>query len=291
MKKNYLFTVALFIVSSVFLFSCNNASKQSTDSKKEISVGFSPGPYSDLFRATIQPALEKKGYTVKVVEFTDWVTPNLALANNEIDANIYQNTLYRQNFCDTKGADLTATFSVPTAALGLYSDKYKVQNVDELKKQLQPGGIVSVPNDAVNLARALRFLRSIDLLTIKSTVDDQTATENDIDENPFKLKIIPLEAAQLPRSLEGSTLAVIPGNYAISSGLKLSSSIVGETLPSELFIWFVVNTKDANAQFVKDVQEAYESEDFKNYFEDPKNEFDRFQRPQWYVDKWKIQNK
>ncbi|MBR2262013.1 MAG: hypothetical protein IJ916_09995 [Paludibacteraceae bacterium] len=291
MKKNNLFIVALLIVSSVFLFSCGNASKESTSSKKELSVGFSPGPYSDLFKAAIQPALEKKGYTVKVVEFTDWVTPNLALANNEIDANIYQNTLYRQNFCDTKGVDLTATFSVPTAALGLYSDKYKVKSLDELKAQLQPGGIVSVPNDAVNLARALRFLRSIGLLTIKSTVDDKTATENDIDENPFELKIVPLEAAQLPRSLDGSTLAVIPGNYAISSGLKLSSSIVGEALPSELLIWFVVNTKDADAQFVKDVQEAYESEDFKNYFEDPKNEFDRFQRPQWYVDKWNIQNR
>ena len=291
MKKTKLITIALLIVYSFISSSCGNTSKESSADRKDISVGFSPGPYSDLFKAAIQPALEKKGYNVKVVEFTDWVTPNLALANNEIDANIYQNTLYRQNFCDTKGVDLTATFSVPTAALGLYSDKYKAQNVDELKAQLQPGGIVSVPNDAVNLARALRFLRSIGLLTIKSTVDDKTATENDIDENPYELKIVPLEAAQLPRSLDGSTLAVIPGNYAISSGLKLSSSIVGEALPSELLIWFVVNTKDANAQFVKDVQEAYESEDFKNYFEDPTHEYDRFQRPQWYVDKWNIQNR
>lgn len=166
-----------------------------------------------------------------------------------------------------------------------------MQNVDELKAQLQPGGIVSVPNDAVNLARSLRLLRSLGLLTIKSTVDDKNATENDIDENPFQLKIVPLEAAQLPRSLDGSALAVIPGNYAISSGLKLSSSIVGETLPPELFIWFVVRTENADQQFVKDAQEAYESEEFKNYFENPDNEFDRFQRPQWYVDKWNIQNR
>lgn len=293
--KNKLYTFALLTTVFSFIFSsCGNATKDSKESsveKKEISVGFSPGPYSDLFKKTIQPALEKKGYKIKIVEFTDWVTPNLALANKEIDANIYQNTLYRQNFCDTKGVDLTATFSVPTAALGLFSDKYKVKSIDELKAQLQPGGIVSVPNDAVNLARALRFLRSIGLITIKSTVDDKTATENDIDENPFQLKIVPLEAAQLPRSLDGSTLAVIPGNYAISSGLKLSSSIVGETLPSELLIWFVVRSENANAQFVKDAQEAYESEEFKNYFENPENEFDKFQRPQWYVDKWNIQNR
>ena len=294
MKKINLITAALLFLSSFFLFSCGNATKDSKESsveKKEISVGFSPGPYSDLFKKTNQPALEMKGYKIKIVEFTDWVTPNLALANKEIDANIYQNTLYRQNFCDTKGVDLTASFSVPTAALGLFSDKYKVQNVDELKAQLQPGGIVSVPNDAVNLARSLRFLRSLGLLTIKSTVDDKNATENDIDENPFQLKIVPLEAAQLPRSLDGSALAVIPGNYAISSGLKLSSSIVGETLPPELFIWFVVRTENADQQFVKDAQEAYESEEFKNYFENPDNEFDRFQRPQWYVDKWNIQNR
>lgn len=291
MKANRLFTAALFIVSSIFFVSCGNATKETSADKKELSVGFSPGPYSDLFKKTIKPALEKKGYNVKIVEFTDWVTPNLALANSEIDANIYQNTLYRQNFCDTKGVDLTATFSVPTAALGLYSDKYKVKSVDELKTQLKPGGIVSVPNDAVNLARALRFLRSLGLLTIKATVDDKTATENDIDENPFGLKIVPLEAAQLPRSIDGSALAVIPGNYAISSGLKLSSSIVGESLPPELLIWFVVRTEDADASFVSDVQEAYESEEFKNYFENPENEFDRFQRPQWYVEKWNIQNR
>ena len=291
MRKNKIYIIALLTVWSFFFSSCGNAPKESNVARKDISVGFSPGPYSDLFKATVKPVLEKQGYNVKVVEFTDWVTPNLALANGEIDANIYQNTLYRQNFCDTKGVNLTATFSVPTAALGLYSDKYKVKSVDELKSQLQPGGLVSVPNDAVNLARALRFLRSIGLITIKATVDDKTATENDIDENPFGLKIVPLEAAQLPRSLDGSTLAVIPGNYAISSGLKLSSSIVGEALPSELLIWFVVRSEDADAQFVKDVQTVYESEDFKNYFENPEHEYDRFQRPQWYVDKWNIQNR
>ena len=168
--KNKIYTIALFTVVSFFLFSCGNTAKQSSSDRKEILVGFSPGPYSDLFNATIKPILEKKGYKVNIVEFTDWVTPNLALANGEIDANIYQNTLYRQNFCDTKGVDLSATFSVPTAALGLYSDKYKANNIEELKTQLQSGGIVSVPNDAVNLARALRFLRSIGLITIKSTI-------------------------------------------------------------------------------------------------------------------------
>lgn len=291
MKKNNLIAVASLFISSLILFaSCGNAAKDAGTDRKDISVGFSPGPYADLFKATVKPVLEKKGYNVKVVEFTDWVTPNLALANNEIDANIYQNTLYRQNFCDTKGVDLASTFSVPTAALGLYSDKYKVKTLDELKSQLKPGALVSVPNDAVNLARALRFLRSIGLLTIKASVDDKTATENDIDENPYKLKIVPLEAAQLPRSLDGSDLSVISGNYIISSGRKLSSSIVGETLPDELFIWFVVRTADANAQFVSDVKAAYESEEFKNYFENPANDYDRFQRPQWYVDKWKIQN-
>ena len=291
MIQKKLFTSALLALGTLALFSCGNASKKNSADRKEISVGFSPGPYSDLFKATIQPALEKKGYKVKPVEFTDWVTPNLALTNNEIDANIYQNTLYRQNFCDTKGADLTAAFPVPTAALGLYSRVYKVKDVEELKTQLKKGDIVSVPNDAVNLARSLRFLRSLGLLTIKPTADDQSATENDIDENPYGLKVVPLEAAQLPRSLDGSALSVIPGNYVISSGMKLSSAIIGETLPPELFIWFVVRTEDAKSQFVKDVQEAYESEDFKNYFEEPSHDYDRFQRPQWYVEKWKIGNK
>ena len=96
--KNKLFKIVLLVASSLVLFSCSKPAKTADVERKEISIGFSPGPYADLFRAVIQPQLEKKGYKIKIVEFTDWVTPNLALANNEIDANIYQNTLYRQNF-------------------------------------------------------------------------------------------------------------------------------------------------------------------------------------------------
>jgi D-methionine transport system substrate-binding protein len=288
MKKRILFLAAVAALT-LGLVSC--ASKNKTaEEEKSLIFGFSPGPYSDLFKHAIKPGLEKKGYKIKMVELTDWVTPNLSLGNGEIDANIFQHTRYLKKFSDDKGLDLSPVIAIPTASLGLYSHTLKATGIDALKAELKPGETLAVPNDPTNLARALIFLRDLGLLTLKAEADATQSTEKDIAENPFQLKILPIDAAQLPRSLDGTTLAVISGNYAISAGIKLSTAIANEHLVPETENVVAVRTADLDKQWVADVIEIIESENFKNLVEDTQYDYASFQRPQWYVTKWSIPN-
>ena len=187
-----------------------------------------PGPYGDLIKAAIQPGLEKKGYKVVLKEFSDYVQPNLALANNSIDANLFQHRLYLEKFSADKGLKLSPVISVPTAGLGLYS--HKITAIDQLKK----GDIVTLANDPTNLARALRFLAKQGLLTFKKDIDPTQASEKDIEQNPLGLVFKPLEAAQLPRTLDSATASVVNGNYAIAAGLSLSSALKLEVLDENI---------------------------------------------------------
>ncbi|HQJ90673.1 MAG TPA: MetQ/NlpA family ABC transporter substrate-binding protein [Paludibacteraceae bacterium] len=293
MKKNLFKTVIALAIGTLAMIStsCGNKNTANEGKKTELSFGFAPGPYADLFKSAIQPSLEAKGYKVKIVELTDWVTPDLSLGNGEIDANIFQHSRYLRKISADKGLELSPVISIPTASLGLFSNSIKVSDIEALKGQLKEGNTVSLPNDPTNLARALIFLKDLGLITIKSNIDEKQATENDLDQNPFKLKIVPADAAQLPRSLDGTILAVIPGNYAISAGLNLANAIAVEHLVPETEIIVAVRTADLNAEWVAAVKSIIESEKFKNFIENAENGYTGFQRPSWYLQKWGIQNK
>jgi len=284
MKKIFklIVTIALVALSTVGA----QAQKGQT-----LTFGFAPGPYQDLFKYGIKPALEKKGYIIEIKNFTDYVQPNLALANKEIDVNIFQHARYLKKFSTDKNLQLSEVIKIPTAALGIYSHKLKAKNLDQLKKELKKGDVVTIANDPTNLARALVFLRGAGLITIKGNIDETKASEKDIDQNPYGLVIQPVEAAQLPRTLESVTFSVVNGNYAIAAGIPLSSGIVREKLAEDIVNLIAVRTEDLNKQFVKDIIAIVQSADFKNVVENPKYEFKDFRRPQWYIEKWKIQNK
>lgn len=260
-------------------------------SEKNLKIGIAPGPYGDLFKVAIKPELEKKGYTVEIKEFSDYVQPNLALANKEISANLFQHGRYLKKFSTDKNLQLSELIQIPTAPLGIYSKKIKAKNIEELKKQLKKGDVVTIANDPTNLARALVFLQSAGIITIKGEIDVTKASEKDIDKNPYGLEIKPVEAAQIPRTLESVTIAVINGNYAIAAGISLSTAILKEKLVEGTINLIAVRTEDLNKQFVKDIKQIVESEFFKTQIENQKYEFKSFQRPEWYVKKWKIENK
>lgn len=260
-------------------------------SGKTLTFGFAPGPYSDLFKLGIKPGLEKKGYKIEIKEFTDWVTPNTALANKEIDVNIFQHSRYLKKFSDDKNLKLSGILTIPTASFGIYSHRIKAKTIDQLKKQIKKGDEITIPNDPTNLARALVFLRNAGIITIKADIDATKASEKDIDQNPYGLVFKPVEAAQLPRTLESVTLSIISGNYAISAGIPLSSAIARERLSQDIIITIAVRTEDLSKQFIKDITDVVQSVDFKNVVENKKYDFKQFERPQWYVLKWKIQNK
>jgi D-methionine transport system substrate-binding protein len=240
-----------------------------------IVFGVAPGPYGDLIKQGIEPGLEKKGYKVVLKEFSDYVQPNLALANGSIDANLFQHRLYLEKFSADKGLKLSEVISVPTAGLGLYSNKIK--SIADLKR----GDVITLANDPTNLARALRFLAKLGLLTINPAIDATKASEKDIAENPRGLVFKPLEAAQLPRTLDTAAAAVVNGNYAIAAGLSLSSALELEVLDENLKIILAVRTEDRAKPFVKDITEVIESNDFLTVVDDPKRVFKSFQRPDW----------
>ena len=226
--------------------------------KKEIVFGTTVGDFGDMVKDQIQPALEKKGYTVKLVEFTDYVRPNLALAEGELDINIFQHKPYLDDFKKEHKLDITETFQVPTAPLGLYPGKLK--SLDEVKD----GSSVSAPNDPSNFARALVMLNELSWVKLKDGVNPLTASKADIAENPKNIKIVELEAAQLPRSRADVDFAIVNGNYAMSSGMKLTEALFQE--PSFAYVnWAAVKTADKDSQWLKDVTEAYNSDEFKAY--------------------------
>lgn len=226
--------------------------------KKEIVFGTTVGDFGDMVKEQIQAELEKKGYTVKLVEFTDYVRPNLALAEGELDINVFQHKPYLDDFKKEHNLDITEVFQVPTAPLGLYPGKLK--SLEEVKD----GGTVSAPNDPSNFARVLVMLDELGWIKLKDGINPLTASKADIAENLKNIKIVELEAAQLPRSRADVDFAVVNGNYAISSGMKLTEALFQE--PSFAYVnWSAVKTADKDSQWLKDVTEAYNSDAFKAY--------------------------
>ncbi|HGO7378005.1 TPA: MetQ/NlpA family ABC transporter substrate-binding protein [Neisseria meningitidis] len=226
--------------------------------KKEIVFGTTVGDFGDMVKEQIQPELEKKGYTVKLVEFTDYVRPNLALAEGELDINVFQHKPYLDDFKKEHNLDITEAFQVPTAPLGLYPGKLK--SLEEVKD----GSTISAPNDPSNFARALVMLNELGWIKLKDGINPLTASKADIAENLKNIKIVELEAAQLPRSRADVDFAVVNGNYAISSGMKLTEALFQE--PSFAYVnWSAVKTADKDSQWLKDVTEAYNSDAFKAY--------------------------
>ncbi|MFJ5443800.1 MetQ/NlpA family ABC transporter substrate-binding protein [Pectobacterium sp. CHL-2024] len=245
------------------------------DSGKEITIGVSPGPYGDMVTRAIKPEMVKKGYEVKVREFSDYIQPNLALSNKSIDANLFQNRRYLDRFSADKGLKLAEVITVPTASMGFYSNK--VRSLDELKA----GDIVTLPNDPSNLARSLDFLQKYGLIKINPEITPTKASLRDITENPKGLVFKPLEAAQLPRALGGVTGSLINANFAISAGLNLSDAIQLDVLPEDLKNMIVVRAEDADKPFAQDLKAAVQSPEFAAFFEDKNSMFHAFQKPEW----------
>lgn len=284
MKKGLLVGLSTVILGLSLLTGCaGNVSTSGTDStqeKKTIKFGACPGPYGDMVKYALKPSLEAKGYTVEIIEFSDYVQPNLALSKGEIDANLFQHKTYFENFKTEHQLELTNLVNVPTAGLGIYSNKYKDLS------EVEEGAILTVPNDVTNLRRALKEAQNAGLLTIDETVDATTFSEKNIISNPHNLAITGVEAAQLPRTLDSAELAAIPGNFALAAGIDLSTAIYTETLAEEMKNIIAVETKNQEAQFVKDILEVVESEDFKKVIEGSDYDFSAFQKPEWYTVKW-----
>jgi ABC-type metal ion transport system, periplasmic component/surface antigen len=213
--------ITLAIISVLllsFLAACGSSNSStstgsSTSGKLTIRVGATAVPHGEILQYIKDNLAAKANLDIQIVPFTDYVQPNIALQEGQIDANYFQHVPYLNDFNQQHGTDLVPVVKVHLEPLGIYSHKIKSLAA------LPANAVVAIPNDATNGGRALQLLAANNLIQLKSGVG-ATATVNDITANPKKLQITELDAAQLPRSLDDTTISVINGNYALASGLQ-----------------------------------------------------------------------
>ena len=230
----------------------------------EVKVGASPTPHAEILKAAV-PLMKARGHELKIVEYADYVQPNMALDAGELDANYFQHQPYLSDFNKEKGTKLVSIASVHYEPFGIYAGRTKSL------KDLKNGAVVAVPNDTTNEARALLLLQSNGLIKLKDGAG-LPATRRDIVENPKKLKIEELEAAQLVRSLPDVDFATINGNYAILGGLKVKDALAAETADSIAATTYAnilaVREGDEQRPELKDLAEVLKSDDIKKFMND-----------------------
>lgn len=228
-KKIIALAAAAALTLSLAACSGNNSSSTADNSSSDASstvirVGASPSPHAEILEFA-KDQLAAKGYELEIVEFTDYVMPNVALYEGDLDANFFQHTPYLDNYNEQNGTDLVSACKVHFEPMGLYSETLtSVSDVAE-------GSKVGVPNDPTNEARALNLLEAQGLIKLREGAG-LNATPLDIEENPLNLEFVELEAAQLPRNLSEFAIAAINGNYAIEADI-LDKVIVNEAADSE----------------------------------------------------------
>ena len=187
---------------------------------KTITVGATPAPHCEILEIA-KEVMAKDGYTLEIQEFNDYVVPNDAVEEGELDANYFQHITYMNSFNDEHGTHLVSVAGIHYEPFGLYAGK-----VDSLDA-LADGAQIAVPNDSSNEARALLLLQQEGLITLKEGVG-LAATKSDIIDNPHNYEIVEMDAHLLPSTLQDVDMAVINGNYAIDAGLKVSDAVAVE---------------------------------------------------------------
>jgi len=252
MKKFWLLLSGLLIISILI---AGEAFAQQP-AKTELKVGFVPGPYVDEFKLGVEPELKNKGYSVRYFEFSTGLEANNAVFKGDIDANVMQHTVFLNSYNERQNTDLVGILHVPTPPMGLCSKKHT------LGTPIKPGSTVAVPNDPVNLQRALWILRDLGLVEIRDSKPVEVS-ELDVIKNPGGIKIVPLESAQAPRALDDVDFAAIQGNFAIYSGLKLTNAFALEKMTTPYINVVAVKRGNADSQWAQDIVAGYKSPAFK----------------------------
>lgn len=236
-------------------------SKKDADDKV-ITVAASATPHAEILEQA-KPLLEAKGYDLQVTVFDDYVQPNEVVESDEFDANYFQHIPYLESFNAEKGTHLVNAGGIHYEPFGIYpGTKSSLGDVAE-------GDSVAVPNDTTNEARALLLLQDNGLITLKDGAGLE-ATVNDIEENPYNLEIVELEAAQVPRVVDEVAFVVLNGNYALEAGYSVAKDALAyEKSDSEAAKTYVnvIAVKEGNegSEKIKALVEVLQSDDIKNY--------------------------
>ena len=244
-----------------------NVEQGEEDDEKEkvkITVAASPTPHAEIL-AQVKEDLAEQGYELIVVEYTDYVQPNLVVDSGEIVANFFQHGPYLDNFNEEQGTKLISVASIHYEPLGVYAGKSSdLANIPEK-------GAIAVPNDTTNEARALLLLETNGLIKLREGAG-LLATKNDIVENPKNIEIVELEAAQVSRVIGEVDFVVLNGNYALNAGLKVTDAVAKEEQESEAAQTYAniicVKEGNENREDVKALIEALKIEKVKKFIAD-----------------------
>jgi D-methionine transport system substrate-binding protein len=226
-----------------------------------IRIGVTPGPHAQILEA-VKPLAAQKGLDIKLIEFSDYVVPNAALAAGDIEANSFQNQPYLDNQKADRGFKLETAALTVNFPIGVYSKKHKSFEA------LPNGATISIPNDPTNGGRALLVLQDKGLIKLKDNVGYKP-TPLDITDNPKKIKFVEIEAAQAPRVLDDVDAAVINTNYATQAGLDPVKDPIARENPKGPYVNLIaVRSEDKDKPWVKALVEAYRSPEVKKFVEE-----------------------
>ncbi len=227
----------------------------------KLVVGATAKPHAEILEV-VKPMLAKDNIDLEIKVFTDYALLNPALKDGQLDANFFQHIPYLDDYNAKNNADLVWTVKVHNEPMGVYSRTIK--NLDELPD----GAKVGIPNDATNGGRALMVLEQAKLITLKEGAG-VTATENDIVENPKNIKIIAMDAAMLPRTLEDADICVINSNYALEGNLNpATDAIFSEPKDSPFANVLAVRPADKDKEAIVKLGQALQSPEVKQFLEE-----------------------
>ncbi|GAB6085676.1 MetQ/NlpA family ABC transporter substrate-binding protein [Alkaliphilus crotonatoxidans] len=259
MKKMVILGLTVFLLVS--LVGCGSKTADSKPlSTEKLVIGVSAGPHEQIMEK-VKELAAADGLKIELKVFTEYVMPNIALSEGELDVNIFQHKPYLDKFKEDRGLDLIEVGYTVNFPMGIYSDKIK--DVSELKE----GDKVGLPNDPTNGARALILFESAGLIKLKEGVG-VAATVNDITENPRGLDFIELEASQIPRQLNELAAAAINSNFAIEHGfVPTTDSIYIEPNDSPWVNIVAVRTENKDDEVIKTLLQYYQSDEVKEFIE------------------------
>lgn len=267
--KKVILLALVLVLSLTLIVGCQNNepdkdSPSAEETKGKITVAASPTPHAQIL-AQVKDVLTEQGYELEVVEFTDYVQPNLVVDAGDVDANFFQHQPYLDNFNEENNTRLVSIAPVHYEPLAIYAGKSAdLSNVPD-------GAAIAVPNDTTNEARALLLLETNGLIKLKEGAGF-SATKNDIAENPHNIEIVELEAAQVSRVIDEVDFVVLNGNYALDAGLNVADAVAKEEQESEAAQTYanIIAVKEGNEERedIKALIEALKSDEVKQYIND-----------------------
>lgn len=254
-KKLFILVIGILAVA---LAACGSSS-DSDESVVKVGTTSAEMPVWDL----VKDLAEKEGIEIELVKFDDYVQPNIALDNNEIDLNAFQTVVYFDSFIEDRGLELSAVGTTSIWPMGIYSKE--INDVNEL----QDGDQVIIPKDPTNLGRALALLEKAELLTLKEGFDGTGGVENIVD-NPKNLDIVAVDAGQAARGLDDAAISVINSDMALNAGLNPTDDpIFREDSSNKAYINIIASHTDRkDEEAFNKIVEIYHSDEVSSFIEE-----------------------